>query len=170
MNIQDLKCTVAQVSDAQKGFGTAAIFPLQDTMKVCGYARTVWTAAGNVGYYDALLQRIQPGDVVVIDGQGEGNVASFETNRIAELKAAGAAGVIVFGATTTHSDDSFPTFSLSVHPRIGCKSEQYYLGRPVAIDGVPVCEGDFVYGTGDGLVFVAQEQTETILSSIKGDV
>ncbi len=166
---QNVKCTVAQIIDAQNGYGAAAVYPLRDDMKVLGNARTVWTAAGNVGYFDELLARIRPGDVVVIDAQGETNAASFETEHIGDLKAAGAAGVVVFGSVTTHSDDAFPLFAKSVHPHIGSRDGQYYIGRPVAVDGAPVCEGDLVYGTGDGIAFVEQENVSEVLNLMKGN-
>ncbi|SDO04785.1 RraA family protein [Ensifer sp. YR511] len=126
--------------------------------RLLGSAVTVKCPAGDNFGVKAALQLIEPGDVLVIDGQGFtewclGGFRMLET-AIAER---GLRGVIVNGAYRDVEQCAaarFPVFAKAIAPWSGPKKGPAEINVPVACGGVIVEPGDLVVADLDGAVVI----------------
>ena len=160
----------AILADAQGRRGTldARIQALAPTMKVAGPAFTVELHAGDNLMFHAALAAARPGDVIVVDGKGDGRSALFGELMVAQARAAGLAGFVVDGPardTALLSTGDFPVFAAGRNPCGPTKRLPGTLARPISLAGVPVSPGDLIVGDGDGVVVVPREQIPAVLES-----
>lgn len=157
----------AKVADAMAGYGVAhhEIKPIRNDMRVCGPAVTVLTRPGDALYVQAVIDLIQPGDVVVIDAGGYRDVSVIGERLAYFMKLKGVAGIVVDGAVRDSAGivaENIPTFCRSCCIRIFGSKGPGAINVPVTCGGVPVTPGDIVLGDGDGVVIVPQEDAARI--------
>ncbi|MBC7091512.1 MAG: dimethylmenaquinone methyltransferase [Nitrososphaeria archaeon] len=125
------------------------------------------TGRSRIDHALAAIDFAQPGDIIVIDGEGRDDVAIWGDNMAMLAKRNGVCAVVLYGAVRDVSRIrmmEFPVFAKGVSP----KGSIYYLESigfnvPVTCGGVQVRPGDIIVGDEDGVVSVPREYAEKVL-------
>ena len=164
--------TTAQVSDALFRLGTkqgtmdAGIKPVVPDVKAVGPAFTVKTYPGATYGSELALEHAQPGDVVVIDGEGFGRSILWGGIYSARAAKKGLAGTVIDGAVRDIDDVrelGYPLFARYVCPRAGAFEQQAEMQIPITCAGAVVNPGDLVIGDTMGVVAVPKGRIEEVL-------
>ena len=134
---------------------------LRPGMRVAGPAFTVAVRPGdNLAIHFALLLA-QPGDVLVVDGQGDLRSALMGELMCAHAAKAGLAGVVMDGAVRDSAElraGTLPVFACGANPNGPTRNLAGRVAVPVSVGGVSVAPGDLIVGDDDGLVALAPAQ------------
>jgi RraA family protein len=158
----------ANVADAMDRLGVldSRIKAVWPNATVVGPAYTVWTRAGDNKFLHEALRRAQPGDVIVVNGQGDESRALMGELMAEKAKATGIAGFVIDGAVRDADvigEIEVPVFARAVTPAGPYKHGPGHLGRTVAVGGVAVAPGDIVVGDADGVVIVPLAEAAQVL-------
>lgn len=160
----------ASVADAMSGFGVLdpRICSRTPGLKLVGRALTVKCYPGSIITVHRALVQARHGDVLIIDGEGDGRAGALIGELMArEALDRGIRGVVVDGAVRDVvglQSLSFPTFSSSVTPRVGVNRRLGHTRQAISIGGVVVHSGDYVIADDDGVVIVPLDRVEAITS------
>jgi RraA family protein len=160
------KLDTACLSDANKNLRVldSGIRPIRSGLKLIGIAHTVSC------YNDFLtvikaLKDAQPGEVLVIDGQGGSRALVGELFTMEALRK-GLAGIIVDGAcrdTWRIRTLQLPVYARSISPLSGTTSRIFDTQIPITCGGVTVNPGDIVFGDEDGILIASLEELSQAL-------
>jgi len=136
--------------------------------KLFGCAFTVKVAPGDNLMFHKALDLAQPGDVLIVDGQGDttNSICGEILSRYA--KSRGLAGFVVDGAIRDAGgirELDFPVYARGVNPKGPYKNGPGEINIPVACGGVVVHPGYIVVGDEDGVVFINPDDAEVILKN-----
>ncbi|WP_018762586.1 RraA family protein [Arthrobacter sp. 135MFCol5.1] len=156
------------IGDAMERLGIldSSIKPVWPGARLAGPAFTVWTRAGDNAYLHRALAEAAPGDVLVVNGQGDESRALMGDLIGARARNAGIAGFVIDGAVRDAAGLErlgMPVFARSISPAGPYKNGPGILAGPVAVGGVAVLPGDIILGDGDGAVVVPRARAEEIL-------
>ncbi len=135
-----------------------------------GRALTVKTRAGDNQFIHRALDLVQPGDVVVVDGEGYEGRALIGEIMTSLAASRGAAGFVIDGAIRDSAairGSEFPCFARSVTHRGPYKDGPGEINVPVCVGGMIVNPGDFVVGDDDGLVAFPVEGARELLAAVQ---
>lgn len=139
--------------------GTCGLRPVnRSPVAVCGNALTVKVRSGDNLLIHKALQLLQPGDVLVVDGEGDTSRALFGEIMMTVARARGAVGVVLDGAVRdvdAFEEQRFPCWARGVNLRGPYKEGPGSINQPITVGGALVQPGDVVLGDSDGLVFLA---------------
>ena len=157
----------AKIADSMAGYGVAhrEIKPLLPEMRVCGPAVTVLTRPGDALYVQAVIDLIQPGDVVVIDAAGYKDTSVIGERLAYFMKLKGVAGIVVDGAVRDSTGiiaEDIPTFCRATCIRIFGSRGPGAINVPITCGGVIVNPGDVVVGDRDGIVIVPRDDAHRV--------
>ena len=150
--------------------GAVGLRPFHRGASMAGTAFTIRTAAGDNRVIHQALELFKPGDVLVVDGEGDvtralvGEIMSL----IAEVR--GAAGLVIDGAirdAAVLAASDFPVFARAAIHRGPYKNGPGVMNVPVSIGGMVVNPGDIVVGDADGVVAFAPSVAEELLKAVK---
>lgn len=151
------------------GFMDGGIRPLYPEARMTGPARTVQIPALDGTGLREMLERVRPGDVIIID-QGR-NTAYACWGEIMALRAQsiGAAGVVIDGSATDSAEIKamgFPTFSRGV---TAITTKRYGLEGLVDLDvcvgGVVVHPGDLIIADVNGVVVLQPREARGLVEA-----
>lgn len=156
------------IGDAMERLGVldASIKPVWPGACLAGPAFTVWTRAGDNAYLHRALAEATPGDVIVVNGQGDESRALMGDLIGARARNAGIAGFVIDGAVRDAAGLErlgMPVFARSISPAGPYKNGPGSLAGPVAVGGVAVLPGDIMIGDEDGTVVVPRARAEEVL-------
>lgn len=137
---------------------------------MAGRALTVRTRAGDNAVIHQALSKIQPGDVVVVDGGGDLSRALIGEIMVAIARSRGAAGFVIDGAirdVDTISAGDFPCFARTAIHRGPYKNGPGEINVPVCVGGMVVQAGDIVVGDADGVVAFPAAGAEELLAKVR---
>jgi RraA family protein len=162
--------TTADVGDAMDRMGVvaAAIKPVWKGARVVGPALTVLTKGGDNLLVHQALELVEPGVVVVVNGQGDESRALLGDRMAARAQERGVAGFVIDGAVRDAAALerlAMPVFSRAVSPAGPGKHGPGSLNVPVAIGGVVVFPGDIVVADGDGVVIIPQAELAAVVEA-----
>lgn len=147
--------------------------PLIEGARVAGTAVTVSIAGADSTLLYHAMDRVRPGDVLVIDRCGDERHAPWGGFMAAVAKIRGLAGVIVDGAVTDPAairEAGVPTWARGVSP---ITTKLLNLGGgfniPVACGGVAVNPGDAVLADDCGIVVLPPDQVAGITAVALAD-
>lgn len=150
--------------------GITALQRFHRGRKLVGTAFTLKTRPGdNLAIYHAL-PLLQPGHVLVIDGDGNVNNALVGDLILSYAIQRGCAGFVIDGAvrdTAAFVETDFPCYARGASHRGPYKHGPGALNAPVAIAGQVVNPGDIVVGDEDGVVTFAQADAERLLEAAR---
>lgn len=138
--------------------GTSGLRPVnRSPVVVCGNAVTVKVRAGDNLLIHKALQLLQPGDVLVVDGEGDTSRALFGEIMMTVARIRGAVGAVMDGAirdVEAFEEHRFPCWARGVNLRGPYKDGPGTINLPISVGGMLVNPGDVVLGDSDGLVFI----------------
>ncbi|MGB3290167.1 MAG: RraA family protein [Burkholderiaceae bacterium] len=130
-----------------------------------GAAYTVRVRPGDNLYIHEALRKAKAGQVLVIDGGGLVDRALLGEIMMSVARMRGLAGLVVDGAirdADAFKTHDYPCYAKGVTHLGPFKNGPGELNVPVSIDGCVVHPGDIVVGDGDGVVFVPQDQAQSV--------
>lgn len=151
----------------------ASIRPLAPGAAMVGHARTVAVMAGDNAAVHAALPLMQPGEVLVINARGAGDVAIIGEIIAECAKHQGVAGIVVDGAVrdvASLRSLGIPVYAAGATPRGPHKGFGGEIDAPVACGGVVVAPGDLVLGDDDGVTVVPRAQCDAVLPKAEAQV
>lgn len=158
---------VALLSDQlQRNRGSTGLQPYHHPAPLAGTAVTVRTRAGDNLAILRAFEIVRPGDVLVIDADGD--VANALVGGIMTFYAAsaGVAGMVLDGAIRDVAEireRPFPVYARGVNHRGPYKDGPGAINVPVSVGGMAVCPGDIVVGDQDGLVALSRDEAPTVI-------
>jgi 4-hydroxy-4-methyl-2-oxoglutarate aldolase len=150
---------VANIGDARDRLGMmdSGIRPLWKGAHTVGRARTVWTRAGDNKALREAIDKVQPGEVIVVNGQGDPNRALMGELMAERARSRGCVGMVIDGAARDAdvlAQIGFGVWARAVNPAGPYKDGPGYLDVPVAVGGVVCRPGDLVVADDDGVIVV----------------
>ena len=147
------------------------VSPRDPGFRMTGRAFTVLYApaakpAGTVGDY---IDRVQPGEVVVLDNAGRDDCTVWGDilTELASIK--GIAGTVIDGICRDSAvcvDLGYPVFSCGAWMRTGKDRVQVEAEQvPVTVGGARVAPGDILRGDRDGVVVIPRAHEEAVLAA-----
>jgi regulator of RNase E activity RraA len=159
---------VALISDQlHRNRGVAGLRPYHKPAPLAGVAITVRTRGGDNLAILRALEFCRPGDVMVVDADGEcanalvGGILTFYAASL------GMAGMVLDGAIRDIAeigDRPFPVYARGHTHRGPYKDGPGAINVPVSICGMTVRPGDIVVGDQDGLLAFAPEEAEDLIA------
>lgn len=167
-----LSIPTATISDAmnRQNVMTGRINSLISGSKLVGQARTVSVLAGDNSAIHAIINLLNAGDVLVIDGGSYYERALWGgiLNSIAQSK--GVSGVVIDGAIRDTLDlkrMGIPIFFAAATPAGPHKGWGGNIDSAISCGGVSVSPGDIIVGDDDGVVAVPLKQWKSVLENAK---
>jgi RraA family protein len=137
------------------------IRPFTSSTRLVGSALPIHTRAGDNLAIHRALDDAQPGDVLVINGQGDLSRALIG-DLIGEIMVnKGVLGAVIDGAVRdaeTLAAQGLVVFARAATPAGPYKNGPGLIGCPVAVGGVVVNPGDIVVADADGVVVVPRDR------------
>jgi regulator of RNase E activity RraA len=133
--------------------------------RVAGPALTVWTRSGDNLLIHQALTVVRPGDVIVVNGQGDESRALIGELMGGIAKNRGAAGFVIDGAirdADALGELGMPVFARASTPAGPYKNGPGRMHETIAVGGVAVAPGDILVGDGDGVVCVPMARAADI--------
>ncbi len=153
--------------------GLPGLRPFHRGGRLLGPARTVRTRPGDNLYIHKMLDLVQPGDVIVVAGEGDVSraVVGEIMKSIAEKR--GVAGFVIDGAirdSAAFAASDFPCYARGVTHRGPYKDGPGALDVPVAIAGAVVSPGDIVVGDEDGIVTFSPDIAADLAAAVQKQI
>jgi len=162
---------VANIADEMNRFSCvdARIKPLNG-IPLLGTAFTVKARAGDNLMFHKALDMAQPGDIIVVDGQGD--LVNSLTGEIMmrQVLKNGISGVVVDGAVRDVEalrDMPFAIYAAGATPKGPYKDGPGEINVPVCCGGVVVNPGDILVGDADGIVVISPSDAPAIAEKAK---
>lgn len=138
--------------------GTTALRPVnRSAVQVCGSAFTVRVRSGDNLLLHKALELLQPGDVLVVDGEGDTSRALMGEIMMTSARMRGAVGFVIDGAirdVEAFEEHRFPCWARGVSLRGPYKDGPGTINLPVTVGGMVVNPGDVLVGDSDGVVAI----------------
>ncbi len=149
--------------------GLRATYP--GVSPVIGSAVTVSVPIGGINMIKLGMQQTQPGDILVVSGQGDGSSAMWGGNLSRGLQARGVAALVIDGAIRDVSEireARFPVFARGIATAVGPVDLPVgEINVPIACGGVVVNPGDIVIADEDGIVVVPPEASHEVAAATR---
>jgi regulator of RNase E activity RraA len=157
----------AQVADSMSRLGAmdVGIKPVWPSPRIIGAALTVWCHAGDNLMLHKAISLAQPGDIIVVNPQGNVTNSPFGELLATSAVKVGIRAVIVDG--TVRDVEALQKLKLPVYARglcsNGCnKDGPGEVGTIIACGGVAVRSGDIIIADGDGVAVVPLDDAPEI--------
>ena len=162
---------VAAVGDALERLWVLAgdVRAMWPGARCAGSALPVYTRAGDNLAVHRALDIAQPGDVLVVNGQGDTTRALLGGLLAKRARNLGLAGIVVDGAVRDVDEIEsvgLPVFARASTPAGPYKNGPAEVGLPVACGGVVCSPGDIVCGDADGVAVVPQTRAARVADSV----
>lgn len=147
--------------------GISAVWP---GARAVGRALTVWTRAGDNQAIHEAIKIAEPGDIMVVNGEGDTSRALIGELIAERARARGVVGMVLDGAARdveVLAEMGFPVWARAVTPAGPYKFGPGRVGVPVAVGGVVCHPGDLVAGDGDGVAVVPADQATSVLAAAR---
>ena len=138
--------------------------------RVAGPARTVACGQDDNLMVHAAMERVEPGEVLVLTMPVAAPVALFGGLLATQARARGAAAVLVDASVRDVEELAAlgpPTWARWVRVRGATKTEVGALDVPVLVGGATIAPGDAVVLDADGVAVVEASRVETVLAAAR---
>jgi 4-hydroxy-4-methyl-2-oxoglutarate aldolase len=136
--------------------------------RAAGPARTVRCGQGDNLMVHAVMDKAQPGDILVLTMPEPEPVALVGDLLATQAKARGVAGLLVDAAVRDAGDLrelGLPVWARWIRVKGATKTEVGTIDEPVEVGGATIRTGDVVVLDVDGAVVVRQERVEEVLAA-----
>ena len=151
--------------------GTTGLHPVnRSTVSVCGNAFTVRVRSGDNLLIHKALDMLLPGDVLVVDGEGDVSRALVGEIMMTSARVHGAVAFVMDGAVRdvdAFEEHKFPCWARGVSLRGPYKDGPGSINLPITVGGMQVNPGDIIVGDADGLVAISPSEALDIASKAK---
>jgi regulator of RNase E activity RraA len=159
---------VSNVSDnMQRSYGTS-LNPIHPSGTMVGTAFTVKTRPGDNLMVHKALDMAAPGDVIVVDAGGALDSAIIGELMAGWAKKRGLAGFVIDGAIRDSEilgEGDFPVYASGITHRGPYKDGPGEINVVVSVGGMVVRPGDLITGDHDGVLAIAQEDAERVITA-----
>ena len=142
--------------------GTTALRPVhRSPLAVCGNAVTVRVRAGDNLLIHRALDTLQPGDVLLVDGEGDVSRALVGEIMMTSARVKGAVAFVMDGAVRdvdAFEEHRFPCWARGISLRGPYKDGPGSINQPVTVGGMLVHPGDVVVADTDGVIAVRPDE------------
>ena len=158
---------VANIADNMGRFYAmeSEIRPYNQTFLV-GSAFTVKSNTADNLLFHKALDLAKPGDVIIVDVQGDCTNAVCGEVMVRYAMKEGIAGFVIDGAIRdvemTRTLNNFAVYSKGVNPKGPYKFGPGEINVPISCGGVVVNPGDLIVGDQDGVVVIPKKMAETV--------
>ncbi len=167
---------VANIGDSMNRVNcmNARIRPM-NAAPLIGCALTVKVRTGDNLLMHKAIDLAQPGDIVVVDAQGEQSYAITGELMISWMRRRGVSGLVVDGCIRdldyVRSLVDFPVFAIGVTPNGPLKEGGGEVNFPIMCGGLVINPGDILVGDADGIVVINPADAPVVLekSQAKND-
>lgn len=165
-----LTVPVANVSDCMSRLfgGGANLRPMHNGESMSGPAFTVKVRPGDNLMIHKALEMALPGDVIVVDGDGDLTNALVGEIMTSVAKYRKLAGMVIYGAVrdaATLRKNDFPVFAAGVTHRGPYRDGPGEINTSIAISGMVIEPGDLIIGDGDGVLCVPYDQADALYAA-----
>lgn len=154
--------------------GTTGLHPInRSAVSVCGTAVTVRVRAGDNLLIHKALDMLRPGDVLVVDGEGDVSRALVGEIMMTTAIHQGAVAFVIDGAVrdvAAFEERQFPCWARGINLRGPYKEGPGTINLPIKVGGMLVQPGDIIVGDADGVVAVAPSEVSRIAALAKDKV
>jgi len=169
-NIRLSELGVATVYEAsgREGLIDIPLIQLIPNSRVAGPARTALCGQDDNLMVHAVIEHIQPGEVLVLSMPEPSPVALVGELLATQVKVRGAAGILVDGSVRDVSELielGLPIWGHFIRVRGATKTKIGELNRTVTVGGTDIAPGDIVVMDVDGGVRVKRERVEEVLKA-----
>jgi RraA family protein len=150
--------------------GAIGIRPFHRGGVMAGTALTVRTRAGDNLMIHKALDLVRPGDVIVVDGDGDTTRALIGEIMATIASTRGSAGLVIDGAIRDAGaigKSDFPVFARAAIHRGPFKNGPGEINVSVSVGGLVINPGDIVVGDDDGVVAFPQAIAATVLQAVR---
>jgi len=156
------------VSDAcGRLVGATGLLPIhQSELKVCGNALTVKVRGGDNHMIYVALEMLKPGDVLVIDGEGDLSRALVGEIIMLLAQHKGAVGFVVDGAvrdSRSFEAHRFPCWARGINLRGPYKEGPGSVNVAVSVGGMLVQPGDILLADSDGVIAISPNDWQAVI-------
>jgi regulator of RNase E activity RraA len=134
-----------------------------------GRARTVRTRPGDNLAVLAAIPAAQPGDILVVEGSGDTNVALAGEILMAFALSKGIRGIVIDGAVRDtcafRAQAEFACFARGAALRGPSKTGPGAVNVTISVAGQVVQPGDFIVGDGDGVIAIPSKDYEEVIAA-----
>lgn len=144
--------------------GIQAVWP---GAKVTGRALTVWTRAGDNLAIHRALDAVSPGDVIVVNGEGDLTRALIGELIAGRAQNRGALGFVIDGVVRDPDglrQMGMPVFARGCNPAGPFKNGPGAVNEPIAVGRVVVSPGDVIVADQDGVVCVPSARVADVVT------
>jgi 4-hydroxy-4-methyl-2-oxoglutarate aldolase len=159
--------TVYEAS-GREGLVDLDLHQLIPNSRAAGPARTVRCGQGDNLMVHAVMDRAQPGDVLVLTMPRPEAVALVGDLLVTQAKARGVAALLVDAAVRDLEDLrelGVPIWARWIRVKGATKTEVGEIDEPVEVGGATIRPGDTVVLDADGVVVVRHERTDEVLAA-----
>jgi regulator of RNase E activity RraA len=139
--------------------GTTGLRPVnRSPVTACGNAVTVRVRAGDNLLIHRALEMLMPGDVLLVDGEGDCSRALVGEIMMTTARVRGAVGFVMDAAVRdveAFEEHRFPCWSRGISSRGPYKDGPGSINVPITVGGLVVNPGDVIVGDSDGVVAIA---------------
>lgn len=166
------QASTANVSDVLGSMGVMqpAIRSMVPGGKCLGRAFTVKAYPGSILTVHKALFEAEPGDVIVVDGEGDSRAGALIGEIMAlECQTKGLAGIVIDGAVRDVNglvEQGFPVFARAVTPRVGTNRRLGQTQVPVSCGGIVVHPGNLVFGDDNGVVVIPRDHEDSLAAAL----
>src|SRR5690349_4305441 len=175
MDLAELDLTTAHLADAciraNIPVRTATLTPVIPGTRTSGRVLPA-RHAGSVDVFLEAIDRSRPGDVLVVDNDGRTDEACVGDLVVLEAKAAGLAGVVIWGLhRDTHDIRAIglPVFSLGANPTgpLSLRDRAPEALSTAEVGQWTVTADDIVFGDDDGVLFVPAAEADALVAKAR---
>lgn len=162
---------VADVSDGACLIDPAIspLMPPGQQPRLFGFAVTAVCEPPDFGAVLHALDKIEPGDILVIDAKGNRHNAVIGEILGGHLRRKGAAGIVCDGAVRDVAElagwKDLSVFTRHITPRGPTAAQRGAVNAPARIGGHVIAPGDLIIGDDDGLVFLNEALIRTLIEN-----
>jgi 4-hydroxy-4-methyl-2-oxoglutarate aldolase len=168
VRLSELGVATVYEASGREGLVDAPLIQLLPGSRVAGPARTVRCGQDDNLMVHAVIEHIQPGEVLVLAMPEPASVALIGELLATQVKVKKAAGILVDAAVRDVEELAvlgLPIWTRFIRARGASKSVVGELNVPVSVGGASISPGDILVLDADGAVCIKQERLEEVLQA-----
>jgi 4-hydroxy-4-methyl-2-oxoglutarate aldolase len=166
--LSELGVATAYEAAGREGLLDLPLIQLLPGSRAAGPARAVLCGQDDNLMVHAVIERIQPGDVLILTMPEPSAVALLGELLATQVKVRGAAAVLVNGASRDFEELvklGLPIWTRYIRVRGAAKTRRGELDLPVTVGGTRIAPGDVVVLDADGGVCIKRERVADVLKA-----